>query len=65
MYLCRQNNKRYGETKSYHIAFYKQHSMDFHIHTISSLCLILLVQTDSCKGQVAVSVGTKKTLDHL
>lgn len=64
MYLCRQNNKRYGKTKSYHIAFYKQHSMDFHIHTIYPLCLILLAQTDFCKSQTSALKDTKRTLDH-
>ena len=65
MYLCNRNDKRHGEAKSYYIAFYKQHSMDFHIHTISSLCLILFVQTDSCKIQTSVSIDTKRISDHL
>lgn len=45
----------YGEDKSCHIAFNKLYSMDFNLHTIYPLCLILLAQTDSCKDQVAVS----------
>lgn len=64
MYLCNRNDKRHGEDKSYYIAFYKLYCMDFHIHTISSLCLILLVQTDFCKILTSVSINTKRTLGH-
>lgn len=65
MYLCRQNNKRYGEIKSNRIAINKRYRMDVHIHTIHPFCLILLVQTDFCKVQASVSVDTKRTLGHL
>lgn len=65
MYLCSRNDKGYGENKSYHIAFYKRFSMDIHIHTIYSLCPILLAQTDFCKILTSVSIDTKRTLGHL
>lgn len=65
MYLCSRNDKRHGEDKSYHIAFYKLYRMDVHIHTIYSLCIILFVQTDFCKIQTSASIDTKRTLDHL
>ncbi len=65
MYLCRRNDKRHGEDKSYYIAFYKLYCMDFHIRTIYPLCLILLAQTVFCKIQASALKDTKRTLDHL
>ena len=64
MYLCSRYDKRHGEDKSYHIAFYKLYRMDVHIHTIYPLCLILLAQTDFCKSQTSALKDTKRTLDH-